>query len=366
MARRGTERRVHAVDLNGGRDCCARCAPDSPQCEDMKGYRVLGSSSSEPVRHGLLNLAAKFPALYTKAMARNGGSFAAARAMYRAGQRQEAAEQRAEKAAAAAGTVDARALLKSSFPAAFQSAEARDGGALTDRDARRVVDAEEAKRQQAAAWSPPQTQLDELPPPAAAAHQARARSQASTATRAHAKAAARTTNLAQLEEGRETLARDEARQESVAKVAAAALAKEEAAVDKARAEERRAHLAQETEEARARQAREKEAREQAKAKALARERAVRARRAHNSLAEREEHHVLAERKEQSEQRQSEQRRMVHRGTAGQSDEAGKVSVKEAVADLLAESFFHPAAGKAAKKLQRLEEEEEAITEVRCT
>jgi hypothetical protein len=156
LARRGTERRVHAVDLNGGRDGCARCAPDSPQCEDMKGYRVLGSSSSEPVRHGLLNLAAKFPALYTKAMARNGGSFAAARAMYRAGQRQEAAEQRAEKAAAAAGTVDARALLKSSFPAAFQSAEARDGGALTDRDARsQASDEVPASANRERAESPP-------------------------------------------------------------------------------------------------------------------------------------------------------------------------------------------------------------------
>ncbi len=53
---------------------------------------MLGSVSNEPARHGLLNLAAKFPALYTKAMARNGGSFAAARVMYRSGQQQEAEE----------------------------------------------------------------------------------------------------------------------------------------------------------------------------------------------------------------------------------------------------------------------------------
>lgn len=56
----------------------------------MKGFRMLGSVSNEPSRHGLLNLAAKFPALYTKAMARNGGSFAAARTMYRSGRQQDA------------------------------------------------------------------------------------------------------------------------------------------------------------------------------------------------------------------------------------------------------------------------------------
>ena len=98
-------------------------------------------------------------AAYTRvksSSSRNGGSFAAARAMYRAGQRQEAAEQRAEKAAAAAGTVDARALLKSSFPAAFQSAEARDGGALTDRDARSLASDEvPASANRERAESPP-------------------------------------------------------------------------------------------------------------------------------------------------------------------------------------------------------------------
>lgn len=62
--------------------------------------------------------------------------------------------------AESAGKVDARAVLQSSFPTALQSAEARENGVLTNRDARRVVDAEEAKYEQAAAWSPPQTLID--------------------------------------------------------------------------------------------------------------------------------------------------------------------------------------------------------------
>ena len=46
--------------------------------------QVLGHTG-EVTRHGLLNLAAKFPGLYAKAMARNGGSFAAADKLFQTG-----------------------------------------------------------------------------------------------------------------------------------------------------------------------------------------------------------------------------------------------------------------------------------------
>ena len=346
----------------------------------MKGFRMLGSVSNEPARHGLLNLAAKFPALYTKAMARNGGSFAAARVMYRSGQQQEAEEatnsqspntvtlyskftkeltfensrQRAAHAAAAARKeADARAVLRTSFPTAFQAAEARDDGVLSNRDARRVVHAEEAKHEQAAAWSPPQTLIDgfgnkavkigdkaikkekegekeEWSQPLLLGKHTHEDTHEDTRKDTHKhthKDKARTTNLAQLQEGRVTLARDEAEQENDAKVAAAALAKEEAAVRAARKEEQHARLAREKEEARARDAREREAQEK--------ERESRAKRSRQALARRKEH--LKGHRELDRD---------HVPSNKDGGGGGRLSVKEAVADLLAESFFHPAAAKA--------------------
>ena len=196
----------------------------------------------------------------------------------------ENSRQRAAHAAAAArNKVDARAVLRTSFPTAFQAAEARDDGVLSNRDARRVVDAEQAKHEQAAAWSPPQTLIDGFgnraiktgdsaikkeegrekeawSQPLFGGNETHTDTHTDTHKHTH-KDKARTTNLAQLQEGRVTLARDEAEQENDAKVAAAALAKEEAAVRAARKEEQRAQLAREKEEAMVRNAREREAQE---------------------------------------------------------------------------------------------------------
>jgi hypothetical protein len=258
--------------------------------------------------------------------------------------------QRAAHAAAAARRkADARAVLRTSFPTAFQAAEARDDGVLSNRDARRVVDAEEAKHEQAAAWSPPQTLIDGFgnkaikigdkaikkekegekeawSQPLLLGKDTRKDTRKDTHKLTH-KDKARTTNLAQLQEGRVTLARDEAEQENDAKVAAAALAKEEAAVRAARKEEQHARLAREKEEARARDAREREAQEK--------ERESRAKRSRQALARRKEH--LKGHRELDRD---------HVPSNNDGGRRGRLSVKEAVADLLADSFFHPAAAKA--------------------
>ena len=94
-------------------------------------------------------------------MARNGGSFAAARAMYRQGEQQEAqeraAQERQEKAAKAKDKEHERELLKTTFPAAYDKTKAMDDGYVSSGEARKVVEAEEAKRQRAAVWSPQET-----------------------------------------------------------------------------------------------------------------------------------------------------------------------------------------------------------------
>jgi len=204
-----------------------------------------------------------------------------------------------------------------------------------------VVDAEEAKRERAAVWSPPQTLIDGFGNKAVKIGDKAIKKEKEgekeewsqplllgkhTHEDTH-KDKARTTNLAQLQEGRVTLARDEAEQENDAKVAAAALVKEEAAVRAARKEEQHARLAREKEEARARDAREREAQEK--------KRESRAKRSRQALARREAH--LKGHRELDRD---------HVPSNKDGGGGGRLSVKEAVADLLAESFFHPAAAKA--------------------
>eukprot|EP00960_Hanusia_phi_P033863 750689-Hanusia_phi.AAC.1 len=101
------------------------CAPDSPRCEDMAGKRVLGQGQ-ENLGNGLLNLAAKDPDLFEKAMRRNGGSFEQARKSARPEKSDEQKGQVKEEMPQVSG-LD---RLKDAFPDLYAKAIARNGGRM--------------------------------------------------------------------------------------------------------------------------------------------------------------------------------------------------------------------------------------------
>ena len=94
--------------------------------------------------------------------------------------------------------------MSEDFPAIYREAEARYGTRLTNQRAHELEERQLAKREESAVWSPQ-----------GAAPLAHEPIHTLAATGAVRDAKARTTNLAELEEGRERLVRDEAKDKSV-------------------------------------------------------------------------------------------------------------------------------------------------------
>ncbi|EKX43599.1 hypothetical protein GUITHDRAFT_110402 [Guillardia theta CCMP2712] len=122
-------RRAHYMISKFGKVPASWCAPDSPKCEDMAGKRFLGQGQ-EALGNGLLNLAAKDPDLYEKAMKRNGGSFDRARRMAQS----EGSGEKESKLVKDPPQISGLDRLKDAFPDLYTKAIARNGGRMVKVD----------------------------------------------------------------------------------------------------------------------------------------------------------------------------------------------------------------------------------------